>query len=128
MFLKEVSDTLDNLYDAADMHDHTAIVPNIHFDGDGMFFRFRLEEDKYCTLESSDNFGECLACCAPDGWKEAAPVILRYTKPYGVQFDDVNGRLFIRFRRNELTLAQAVLRLEQAMLVTGSLGKIIECE
>lgn len=128
MFLKEVSETLDCLYNSKELHDHTVIFPKVRFDGDSMFFRFRLEEEKYCLLETSDNFGEWLACCTPDGWKEAAPVIRRLAQPYGVDFDPATGRLFIRFRRNALTLAQAVLRLEQAMLVTGSLGKVIECK
>ncbi len=128
MFLKEVSEMLDYLYAGKDLRDHTIIFPKVRFDGDSMFFRFRLEEEKYCLLETSDNFGEWLACCTPDGWKEAVPVIRRLADPYGVEFDAVKGRLFIRFRRNELPLAQAVLRLEQAMLVTGSLGKIIKCE
>ena len=37
-----------------------------------------------------------------------------------------NGALFIRFRRNEMSVAEAVMRLYRAVSVVGSLGWIVK--
>jgi len=63
-----------------------------------------------------------MAWC-PDGWTEAAPKIEKIAGMYGAVWDNDTGSLYIRFRRNELTLAQAVMRLEQAVSVVGCLGE-----
>ena len=127
MYLKEVSEQLDGLYSTKDSYNGTNIYPDIFWDGDGMGFLFSLEEDKYARIEVSSNFGEWIACCTGD-WKKATPTIRRLAKPYNVEWDEERGILFIRFRRNEMTVGQAVSRLKQAVLVVGSLGKYIKIE
>lgn len=125
MYLEQVSNALDELYSTWDYFDSTIIHPKLYFDGDGMTFLFRLESDKYAEIRLSPNFAEWMAY-ATNGWKKAAPRIEQLAAPYGVSWDNEAGVLYIRFRRNEMTVAQAVLRLHQAALVVGSLGHIIE--
>lgn len=121
MYLDTVSKALDGLYSTRDHIDSTIIYPGLSFDGDGMTFLFRLESDKYAELRLSPNFAEWMAYCT-NGWKQAAPAIAQLAAPYGVQWDNEEGVLYIRFRRNEMTVSQAVLRLHQAALVVGSWG------
>lgn len=125
MYLEQVSNALDELYSTRDYIDSTIIYPSLYFDGDGMTFLFRLESDKYAEIRLSPNFAEWMAYCT-NGWKKAAPTIEQLAAPYGVQWDNDEGVLFLRFRRNEMTVSQAVLRLHQAALAVGSLGYIIE--
>lgn len=121
MILQDLCSQLDRLYQTTPYYeDQILIYPSLFFDGDGMRFTFRLEEDKYARIEISENFGEWMACY-PGGWKAVEPHIRRFTEPFGVEWDGERGILFIRFRRNEMSVAQAVLRLEQAALVVGNL-------
>ena len=67
------------------------------------------------------NFSEWVAW-STGSWKRAAPDIQRLAARYGVQWDNENGALFLRFRRNEMSAAQAILRLQQAVYAVGALG------
>ena len=124
MYLEQVSNALDKLYSTRAYTNSTIIHPGLSFDGDGMTFLFRLESDKYAQIRLSPNFSEWMAYCT-DGWKAVAPQIEQLAAPYGVQWDNDEGVLFIRFRRNEITISEAVLRLHQAALVVGSWGYMI---
>lgn len=125
MYLEKVSIALDSLYATRDYRDSTVIRPHLFFEGDGMTFLFHLESEKYAQIRLSPNFAEWMAWCT-DSWKKAAPKITQLAEPYGVQWDNEEGLLFIRFRRNEMTVSEAVLRLHQAALVVGSLGHIVK--
>ncbi len=127
MNLKEVSRQLDELYSTHESFSGTIICPDIFFDGEEMNFIFSLEEEKFTRIEVSSNFAERMAWCTGD-FRMAVPAIRRLAKPYGVEWDDEKGVLYIRFRRNEMSIARAVLRLEQAVLVVGSLGEYIKIE
>lgn len=127
MNLKEVSRQLDEIYSTHESFGGTIICPDIFFDGEEMNFIFSLEEEKFARIEVSSNFAERMAWCTGD-WKKATPVIRRLAKPYGVEWDNERGILYIRFRRNEMTVGQAVSRLKQAVLVAGSLGEFIKIE
>ena len=123
MILADISSQLDKLYCTYDLADEISIGTYIYFDGDPMNFRYQQEDEKYARIVTSHNFSEWIAWCTGN-WKAAAPMIEQLAKPYGVQWDNEDGALFIRFRRNEMTIAQAILRLQQAVFVIGALKNV----
>ncbi len=123
MSLAEISKQLDELYTAYETYEGTGIGTHIYMEGDPINFIFCQEDDKYARIVTNRNFSERMAWCT-NGWTKAAPTIERLAAPYGVQWDNDNGALFIRFRRNEMTIAQAILRLHQAVSVISALGSV----
>ena len=120
MILEEISKQLDRLYCPHDLRDGVSIGTWHTIEGDPINFLFYQEDNKYARIATNNNFSEWMAWCT-DGWRKKAPVIERLARPYGVQWDNEEGRLFIRFRRNEMSIAQAILRLQQAVFVVGSM-------
>jgi hypothetical protein len=123
MILEDISRQLDNLYCTNDLSDGISIGTHISFEGDRINFCYQQEDEKYARIVTNRNFSEWMAWCTGN-WKAAAPMIEQLAKPYGVQWDNEEGALFFRFRRNEITIAQAVLRLQQAVFVIGALKNV----
>lgn len=119
MILEDINEQLDRLYDTYALRDSISIATGYTIEGDPINFLFHQEDDKYACITTNDNFSEWMAW-STDGWCAKAPMIERLARPYGVRWDIENGRLFIRFRRNEMSIAQAVLRLQQAVFIIGS--------
>jgi hypothetical protein len=125
MILEDISNQLDSLFCTYDALGGISIGTSISFEGDPTNFLFQQEDDKYARITTNRNFSEWMADCT-SGWMKAAPRIEELAKPYGVQWDNENGALFIRFRRNEMSVAEAVMRLYRAVSVVGSLGWIVK--
>lgn len=121
--LKEIDKQLDTLYRTYENRSDIGIWTHMYLDGDPINFRFYQEDDKFSRLVTESNFSEWMACCTGD-WKKAAPAIEKLAKPYGAEWDNEKGVLFVRFRRNEMTVAQAILRLQQAVAVVCALGSV----
>lgn len=121
--LKEIREQLDTLYSAYDNGADIGIRTHMYLEGDPVNFLFYQEDDKFSRLVTPPVFAEWMAWCTGD-WKKAAPAIEALAKPYGVAWDNENGALFLRFRRNEMTVAQAILRLQQAVAVICALGPV----
>lgn len=119
--LREINEQLEKLYCTHERNDVVSIGTWYTIEGDPVNFYFTLEDDKYVRITTNEIFSEWIASCTGD-WRKATPTIERLASMYAVQWDPENGRLCIRFRRNEMTLAQAVMRLLQAVFVVGSLG------
>ena len=117
--LEEIDKQLSDLYCTRDSRGGISIGTWYTIEGDPVNFLFSQEDDKYCIISTNDNFSEWMAWIT-DGWREKAPVIGQLAGFYGVQWDNEKGRLFIRFRRNEMTLAQGIMRLEQAVFTVGT--------
>lgn len=123
MILTDISNQLDKLYRVYETYEGIGIGTYVHLEGDPINFLFFQEDDKYARIVTNRNFSEWMAWCT-DGWTKAAPAIERLAAPYGVQWDNDQGALFIRFRRNEMTIAQAILRLQQAVSVISALESV----
>ena len=121
--LNEISQQLDSLYHAYTDSPAIGIWTHMHLDGTPINFRFYREDDKFSRLTTDANFSEWMAYCTGDR-KKAAPIIEALAKPYGVAWDNEMGALYIRFRRNEMTVAQGILRLQQAVAVVCALGPV----
>lgn len=121
--LKEIEQQLDTLYRAYEDGTALGIRTHMRLEGAPVNFLFYQEDEKYSRLVTNRNFSQWMAWCTGD-WKKAAPMIEALAKPYGVQWDDENGALVLRFRRNEMTVAQAVMRLQQAAAVVCALGPV----
>ena len=119
--LNEIDKQLDTLYRAYESRGTLCIGTHMYLEGDAVNFLFYQEDDKFSRLVTAPAFSEWMACCTGD-WKKAAPTIEALARRYGVAWDNQNGALFLRFRRNEMTLAQAILRLQQAVSVVCAVG------
>ena len=119
--LKEISKQLDTLYRAYDDGTAIGIWTHMYLEGEPINFRFYREDDKFSRLVTGPAFSEWMAWCTGD-WKTAEAAIEALAKPYGVAWDNKNGALYLRFRRNEMTVAQAIMRLQQAVAVVCALG------
>ena len=121
--LKDIDKQLDTLYRAYEDRSGVRIWTHMYLEGEPVNFQFIREDSKFSRLTTGPAFSRWMAWCTGD-WKGAAPAIEALAKPYGVAWDNENGALYLRFRRNELTLAQAVLRLQQAVAVICQLGSV----
>ena len=121
--LKEIDKQLETLYRGYDAGTTLGIRTHMRLEGEPMNFLFYQEDEKYARLVTCSNFSEWMAWCTGN-WKKAAPMIEALAKPYGVAWDNENGALFLRFRRNEMTMAEAVMRLQQAAAVVCALGSV----
>ena len=121
--LKEIHKQLETLYRGYDDGTTLGIRTYMRLDGDPVNFRFYQEDEKYARLVTNANFSQWMAWCTGN-WKKAAPMIEALAKPYGVAWDNGNGALYIRFRRNEMTMTEAVMRLQQAAAVVCALGPV----
>ena len=119
--LNEIRDQLDTLFRAYDDRGDLAIWTHMYLDGAPINFRFYQEDSKYSRIVTAPNFSEWMANCT-GYWKKATPMIETLAKPYGVNWDPENGTLYIRFRRNEMTIAAAIMRLQQAVSLISALG------
>ena len=113
-------DTLFRPYDPYDDGSFTCIGTHMRLSGDPMNFIFIQEDDKYSRLTTTSNFAEWMSCTG-GGWTEAAPAIDALVAPYGAKWDKEHGVLYLRFRRNEMSIAQAILRMQQAASVICNL-------
>ncbi len=120
MILHDIDLALQKLYCTYETREGIAVSTGIRYEGDAVNFIFTQEDDKYACLATNRNFSEWVAW-STGNWKKAAPKIEKLAAIHGVCWDNAEGSLFIRFRRNEMTLAEAVLRLQQAAALVGSL-------
>lgn len=120
MILQEIDRQMEKLYSTFETHEGICIATGIRYEGDAINFLFSQEDDKYARISTNRNFSEWIAWCT-NGWTKAAPKIEKLAAIYGVRWDNEEGKLYIRFRRNEMTVAQAVLRLQQAVALIGAL-------
>jgi hypothetical protein len=120
MILIDVIDQIDMLYSTRDLHDSIQIATGYRIDGAPINFHFYQEDEKYAYITTNAHFTDWLSCY-PDGLSNAAPLIEQLASLYDVHWDCDHGRLVIRFRRNEITLAQAVMRLLQAVFLVGNI-------
>ena len=120
MLLQEIDKQLSKLYSTHELRDCISIGTGYTIEGDPINFLFYQEDEKYSFITTNERFSEWMAWIT-DGWRSKASIIERYAVVYGVHWDNDKGRLFIRFRRNEMTLAQGIMRLQQAVFLIASL-------
>ena len=122
MDLKEIERALSELYATSDHFGKTVINPSLFLDGDGTVFFFTLEENKYMRIETDDNFEAFFEQISEierdDYWK----YVERINKRYGTEWDQEKRRIFIRFRRNDMSIGEAVTRLHQAVMLLSGLS------
>lgn len=121
--LNEINRQLDTLYCAYGDRGEIRIRTNTYIEGDPVNFIFLQEDNKYSVLTTPPVFAEWMAF-STGNWRKAAPAIERLAAPYGVMWDNENGALYLRFRRNEISIAEAILRLRQAVAVVSALGNV----
>ena len=123
MIIRDIDRQMETLYSTYENREGLFIATGITFEGDPVNFQFLQEDDKYSCLATNRNFFEWMVWCTGD-LKKASPQIEKIAAIYGVGWDADAGRLYIRFRRNEMTIAQAILRLQQTVSVVGAMGSV----
>ena len=119
--LNEIDKQLDSLFRAYEARNGICIHTHIYLDGSPINFRFHQEDSKFSYLTTESQFSEWMANCTGD-WKRAACAIEKLAKLYGAIWDNEKGELLLRFRRNEMSVAEAVTKLLQAVAVISALG------
>ncbi len=119
--LKEIAEQLDDLYRAYSDGCDIGIWSHMYLDGTPINFRFYQEDSKVCRLVTGTAFSDWMAWCTGD-WEKASRDIEALAKPYGATWDNEKGELSLRFRRNEMSVAEALIRLLQAVAVISALG------
>lgn len=121
--LKDIDKQLEKLYSAYESGSAIAIATHMYIEGDPINFIFTMEDNKFSRLTTVPAFSEWMAN-STGAWKKAAPSIQALASIYGVSWDNENGALFLRFRRNEMSVAEAVMRLQQAVAVVCMLSAV----
>ena len=119
MQFDELNRLLNGLFDTRDGGDCVFISPWIHFDGEGTVFRFTMEDRHTCRIETDRNFTDWFGYITLD-WEDYREEIAMVTTRFGTEWDATRGVLSISFRRNEMPLAEALLKLEQCMLILSN--------
>ena len=116
----------ENLFHAYPVGNQIHISSGVRMSGDGMPCRICFEEDKYCRISTVNPFDEWMAFVLRDGWYSSTDQIREIAGHFGVQWDEKEGCLFIRFRRNEMSITQAMIRLHTAMRIIGELNHTVK--
>ncbi|MBQ4037028.1 MAG: hypothetical protein IJC84_02765 [Clostridia bacterium] len=119
--LKEIREQLDTMFCAYEDRGALDVWTHMTIEGDPINFRFYQEDNKYARLVTPPCFSEWMAY-STGCWSRAASTIEALAEPYGVSWDNENGALYIRFRRNEMSVAEAIMRLQQAVSLVCELG------
>lgn len=119
--LNEILCRTDSIYRAYSDGQGICIKTHTYLEGDPINFRYVMEDDKFSKLVTPPVFTEWMANCTGDLVK-AAPAIEALAKIYGVVWDREDLALVLRFRRNEMSVGKAIMRLQQAVAVISALG------
>lgn len=119
--MKQLSASLDALFDVSEHGGVTYVHPHIFFDGEGSGFKLYTLDSHTCRITTDRSFSEWYGYISTDDEKRFEEFTKLICKRYGVEWDGESLTLSITFRRNEYTLAEAIMRLEGAMLFLSEL-------
>ena len=97
------------------------ILTGMFWDGDSANIIFEQEDKKYMRISSCENFEAFTETVFIDNYEDYAPYIDKINARYGTCFDAQKRQLYLRFRRNEMTITEAVTKLHGAMMLIASL-------
>lgn len=123
--LETLKSNLSKLYYTTNDDDLTLIDPNISIDGCGINFIFKYLDNKDCILATTKTNNEYLEYLYDDYDKNIL-YINKINARFKTTFDEENQIIFLKFRRNELSLTQAITNLSQAVYLYANLTLILK--
>ena len=124
MTVKTVSQILKARYDAEDYYGQSIKMSTdicSVCDGDGVVFFLTVEENHYTKITASSTLSDWLQYTVY-GTNDYESRIQCVCERFDCTWDFDKKELFISFRRNEYTLAQAFFRLQQCAYILSSLA------
>ena len=109
--------TLARLYDVRG----DRIITGTFWDGDSCNMIFQIKEDKYIEISSDENFEAFTEDVFIENAEDYTEYVKKINKRYGTEWDEDKRRLYIRFRRNDMSISEAVMRLHGAMMLIAAL-------
>lgn len=115
----ELKSSLEGLYRSGEGE---YISTGLCLNGEGFGIYISLEEDKYTRLYTNEAFALWFENVYVIEREQYMPYVDAICKRYGVIWNEKEKHLYVRFRRNELTLSEGVTRLHAAAMLCASLG------
>lgn len=109
--------TLARLYDVRG----DRIITGTFWDGDSCTMIFKIKEDKYTEISSDENFEAFTEDVFIENAEDYKEYVKKINNRYGTEWDEDKRRLYIRFRRNDMSISEAVMRLHGAMMLIAAL-------
>ena len=119
--IRYLTSSLETLFDASEHGGELFIHSGISLDGEGSGFKFYVLDSHTCRITTDRSFSDWYGYISTGNEERFARFTELVCKRYGVNLDGESLTLSITFRRNEYTLAQALMRLEGAMLFLSEL-------
>ena len=82
---------------------------------------FETLPDRYMRISSDETFEAFTETAVIDYSEDYKEYIDRINERYGTAWDREKRQLYIRFRRNEMSITEALTRLHGAMMLVGAL-------
>lgn len=114
---KEINSALSSIYDVRG----DRIIPGTFWDGDGCTMIFESEDNKYIRISSDENFEAFTEQVFIECYEEYKEYVSDINERYGTLWDPRRRQLYIRFRRNDMSIAEAVTKLHGAMMLVAAL-------
>lgn len=114
-----VKTALENIYSVRE----NLIRTGTFLDGVGVNIIFEQTSVREMCLSTDEGFA---TFCEPvffDEWESYAPYVEAINRRFGTTCDRGARRLLLRFRRNDMTLTEAVSRLRAAMTLVAGLDR-----
>ena len=112
-----LTESLGDLY----LVDNGRIRPGSFWDGDECTMIFESQPDKYMRISSDDRFTAFTERVFIEEWEDYSAYVNAINARYGTAWDEQRRQLYIRFRRNEMSVSDAVARLHGAMMLVAAL-------
>ena len=111
------------MYECREINGTVYIRTGTFLEGEGVNFIFYPDGTHFCRIQTDENFSDYYKYFigGESYTDEVAPLLSRF----GVKLDREGGVLYIRFRRNEISVAEAICKLHAAMLMLSSFGRHI---
>ena len=112
---------LNSLFETAAGDGYVIISPHVSLDGEGTVFRLYRLDSHTCRITTDKSFAEWYGYASTGYEGRYAALTDALCKRCGLEWDAETLTLSITFRRNQYGLAEALMRLENAVLFFGGL-------
>ena len=97
------------------------IVSGFFWDGDSCNMHFEALPDRYMRISSDETFEAFTETAVIDYSEDYKEYIDRINERYGTAWDAEKRQMYLLFRRNEMSITEALTRLHGAMMLVGAL-------
>ena len=98
------------------------IISGAFWDGDSCNMIFENLPDRNMRISSDETFEAFTETVFIECLEEYDEYIKKINARYGTEWDSERRQLYIKFRRNDMTIGEAVTKLHGAMMLIGALS------